>query len=88
MERNKNKKLQMERKMELYNLLCELFPSFKSYHIMMTLEEILEVMEDAGENWSEGKIVASVQDVLEEDYEIECAQEEEDGTSFDNGSSE
>ena len=65
--------------MELYNLLCELFlPRFTSHHIMMTLEEVFEVMEDTGENWSDDKIIQTVQDVLEEDYEIELEEEDEE----------
>ncbi len=68
----------MDRKMELYNALCNLYPRHKEYHIMMSLEEVLEVMEDAGENWSDGKIIQTVHDALEEDHEIECAEDEDD----------
>lgn len=64
--------------MELYDALCSLCPQYKEYHIMMTLEEVFEVMEDAGENWSDDKIIQTAQDILENDYEVECNQDEYD----------
>jgi len=57
----------MNNKLEIYNILCanSAFSRFKHFHIMMTLEDVLD---DVEEDTSIDEITEIVLDILENDF--------------------